>query len=207
MYFLLLLDLVGMKPKMSGTQLSSSAFWDHLCLSGIYKGIVLSKIKVSDFVSAWLKQMLQTNILWNLCVHRKLFKETNPLYAMLFTQASLFCCVLFHSTLQTTFPLMEHLPFSQQLNVFEQHWLVSPYDSKFLSAGSLPAPLLPAHLSFAGFCSLLPGRNHWFTSCLSDHSSNFTKTLGVLILCPSPFYVSPELNGRFLCIPANRKIE
>lgn len=66
----------------------------------------------------------------------------------------------------------------------------------FFPAGFLPALLLTACLSFAGSCSLLLGVNHWFTSCLSDHSSNFTNNW-VLILCPSQVCVSPELNGRF----------
>lgn len=70
-------------------------------IKGIYKGRVLSKIKFLDFTSVWLEQMLWRNIFWNLCVHRKLFKETNRLYCMFFFYTSiliLLWCISQHLT-------------------------------------------------------------------------------------------------------------
>lgn len=73
---------------------------------------------------------------------------------------------------------------------------MSHFSANSFLQGFFPAALLTACLFFAGFCSLLLDINHWFTSCISDHSSSFTNKW-VLILRPSRVCVSPELNGRF----------
>lgn len=89
--------------------------------------------------------------------------------------------------------------FPQWHHIFERRSPVTQYNSKFLSAGLLPAPLLPACLFFAGFYSLLPGSNHWFTSCLSGCSSSFTNNSGYRSSapeCSQPLLV--------LCLPRNK---